>query len=102
MVRLLFTDPAKEFHLRELSRQSHLAIGTIQKEVCKLSEAELLVPRRDGNRLYFRANAGHLIFPELQGIAKKLSDTPNSQMNAFPANSKSISYGLRRTNPGTR
>ncbi|MEI6491665.1 MAG: nucleotidyltransferase domain-containing protein [Verrucomicrobiota bacterium] len=32
---------------------------------------DLLVARRDGNRLYFRANTGHPIFSELQGIALK-------------------------------
>jgi hypothetical protein len=71
LVRLLFADAASEFHLRELSRQSGLAIGTVQKEVSKLSNVELLIMRRDGNRLYFRANDGHPLFPELQGIAKK-------------------------------
>jgi predicted nucleotidyltransferase len=71
LVRLLFADPAKEFHLRELARLSHLAVGTLQKEVLKLSKAELLTSRRDGNRLYYRANASHPIFPDLQGIALK-------------------------------
>ena len=71
IMRLLFSDPAKEFHLRELSRLSDLALGTIQQEVSKLSRADLLVARRDGNRLYYRANTGHPIFSELQGIALK-------------------------------
>jgi predicted nucleotidyltransferase len=71
IMRLLFSDPAKEFHLRELSRLSSLALGTIQQEVRKLSRADLLVARRDGNRLYYRANTGHPIFSELQGIALK-------------------------------
>ncbi len=71
LVRLLFADPAKEFHLRELARLSHLSIGTLQKEVRKLSAPGLLVSRRDGNRLYYRANADHPIFPELQGLALK-------------------------------
>ena len=71
IMRLLFSDPAKEFHLRELSRLSSLALGTIQQEVSKLSRADLLVARRDGNRLYYRANTGHPIFSELQGIALK-------------------------------
>jgi predicted nucleotidyltransferase len=70
-MRLLFTDPVKEFHLRELSRLSSLALGTIQQEVGKLSRADLLVARRDGNRLYYRANTGHPIFSELHGIALK-------------------------------
>jgi predicted nucleotidyltransferase len=71
ILRLLFSDPEKEFHLRELSRLSGLALRTIQQEVGKLARADLLVARRDGNRLYYRANTGHPIFPELQSIALK-------------------------------
>lgn len=71
LLRLLFADPTKEFHLRELCRLSNLSVGTIQQEVGKLTAAELLVARRDGNRLYYRANTQHPIFPELQGIALK-------------------------------
>jgi len=71
IMRLLFADPTKEFHLRELSRLSSLALGTIQQEVGRLKKADLLTARRDGNRLYYRANTRHPIFPELQGIALK-------------------------------
>lgn len=71
LLRLLFADPTKEFHLRELCRLSNLSVGTIQQEVGKLTAVDLLVARRDGNRLYFRANTQHPIFPELQGIALK-------------------------------
>lgn len=71
LVRLLFADPSKELHLRELSRLSQLALGTLQSEVRKLAAAELIVGRRDGNRLYYRANTAHPIFPELQGLALK-------------------------------
>ena len=71
LLRLLFADPSKEFHLRELCRLSNLSVGTIQQEVGKLAGADLLVARRDGNRLYFRANTRHPIFLELQGITLK-------------------------------
>lgn len=71
VLRLLFTDPGKELHLRELSRLSQLALGTLQAEVRKLAAAELILARRDGNRLYYRANSAHPVFPELQGLALK-------------------------------
>jgi len=71
LVRLLFADPAHEFHLRELARLSNLSVGTLQSEVSRLSAVGLLTPRRDGNRLYYRANTAHPIFPELQGLALK-------------------------------
>ena len=33
LLRLLFADPAKEFHLRELTRRSKPSLGTIQQSV---------------------------------------------------------------------
>lgn len=71
LLRLLFTDPERALHLREIARLSGLAIGTVQGEVGRLRAAELLLERRDGNRLYFRANREHPLFPELRGIALK-------------------------------
>ncbi|MCC5789797.1 MAG: nucleotidyltransferase domain-containing protein [Opitutales bacterium] len=73
ILRLLFGDPDRSLHLRDLARSSGLAVGTIQREVAKLREAGLIVERRDGNRLYFLANQQHPIFPELQGIVLKTS-----------------------------
>lgn len=71
LIRLLFTDPAKEYHLRELARMCKLTVGSLQPEVRKLSTVELLISRRDGNRLYYRANTNHPTFAELQGLALK-------------------------------
>ena len=71
IIRLLFPDPARRLHLRDLVRQSGLAVRTLQQEVAKLTAVDLLLEERDGNRRYFRANAEHPIFPELQGIAVK-------------------------------
>jgi len=71
LLRLLFVDPERSLHLRDLARSSGLAVGTIQREIANMRDADLIVERRDGNRLYFRANTAHPIFPELQGIARK-------------------------------
>jgi predicted nucleotidyltransferase len=83
LVRLLFADPSKEFHLRELARLSDLSIGTLQSEVRRLAAAEILTPRRDGNRLYFRANIAHPVFPELQGIALKTTGLRDKLVGAL-------------------
>lgn len=71
IIRLLFADPGKELHLRELARLSDLAVRTLQNELAKLAAEELLLSRRDGNRLYFRANPAHPIYPELRSLARK-------------------------------
>lgn len=71
LLRLLFTDPERSHHLRDLARLSGLAVGTVQREVRHLREAGLIQERRDGNRLYFFANEENPIFPELRGIVLK-------------------------------
>ena len=71
LLRLLFTNPEQSLHLRDLARLSGLALGSIQREVANLRDARLILEERDGNRLYFKANTAHPIFPELQGIALK-------------------------------
>lgn len=71
VLRLLFADESRELHLRELTRQSGLSLGTLQSEVEKLSAADLLLSRRDGNRRYFRANAAHPLFADLRQLVLK-------------------------------
>lgn len=71
VLRLLFADEGQELHLRELTRQSGLSLGTLQTEVEKLCAADLLLSRRDGNRRYFRANAAHPLFADLRQLVLK-------------------------------
>jgi predicted nucleotidyltransferase len=69
--RLLFDNEHRELHLREIARQSGLAIGTIQQEVKQLLGSGLILSRRDGNRLYFRANGTNPLFIEIRSLVAK-------------------------------
>ena len=71
LLRLLFADPARELHVRDLERQSGLSVKTVQDELAKLAGADLLTSRRDGNRRYYRVNASHPVFPDLQQLVLK-------------------------------
>jgi DNA-binding transcriptional ArsR family regulator len=71
LLRLLFSEPRRELHLRELARQSRLTLGTMQDELKKLLAADLVTSRRDGNRRYFRANSAHPVFSDLQQLVLK-------------------------------
>lgn len=73
VLRLLFADASRELHLRDLTRQSGLGLGTVQGELEKLSSADLVTSRRDGNRRYYRANSSHPLFPDLQQLVLKTS-----------------------------
>jgi len=71
--RLLFGLSDNELHVREIQRQSGLTIGTVQQELTKLSSLDLVKSRRDGNRLYYRANKDHPLFSEFHGLVIKTS-----------------------------
>lgn len=73
VLRLLFSEEGRELHLRELTRQSGLTLGTLQTEVAKLCAADLLLSRRDGNRRYFKANSAHPLFTDLHQLVLKTS-----------------------------
>lgn len=71
--RLLFGVNAQELHLREIERRSGLIIGTIQKEVEKLKQMDLIKERRSGNRVYYRANDEHPLYNDIRNIVLKTS-----------------------------
>jgi predicted nucleotidyltransferase len=71
MFRALFGLNPAELHLRELERYSGCAVGTVQTEMKKLTRLDLVIKRRDGNRLYYRANREHPLYLEIRGMVIK-------------------------------
>jgi predicted nucleotidyltransferase len=69
--RLLFGLNEKELHMREMERQAALSLGTIRQDLQKLVKLDLVQARRDGNRLYYRANTDHPLFPEIRNLVLK-------------------------------
>jgi len=69
--RLLFGLDEKELHLREMERQAGLSLGTVRQDLQKLVKLDLVTTRRDGNRLYYRANTQHPLYPEIRRLVLK-------------------------------
>jgi DNA-binding transcriptional ArsR family regulator len=69
--RLLFGLDEKELHLREIERQVSLSLGTIRQDLQKLVKLDLVTTRRDGNRLYYRANTEHPLYPDIRKLVLK-------------------------------
>ncbi len=67
----LFNGQGAEIHVRELQRRSGCSIGTIQTELKKLSRLDLVTSRRDGNRLYYRGNQDHPLYPDICSMIEK-------------------------------
>ena len=71
--RLLFGFDQRELHVRAIERQAGLALATIRQELKKLVQLDLVQARRDGNRLYYRANELHPLYGEIRNIVLKTS-----------------------------
>ena len=69
--RLLFGLDEKELHLREMERQAALSLGTIRQDLQKLVKLDLVTTRRDGNRLYCRANTDHPLYTTIRQMVLK-------------------------------
>ncbi len=71
LMRLLFGLAQPELHLRELVRQSGLSLGTVQQELKRLTRIGLVTARKDGNRVYYRANPDHPAHRDLCSLVLK-------------------------------
>lgn len=73
VLRLLFGVTEPQLHVRAIERASGLTINAIRVELGKLKALDLVVARRDGNRLYYSANTSHPLHEELRSIVLKTS-----------------------------
>jgi len=69
--RLLLGLNSGELHLREIARQSGFVIQTVRQELAKLESTGIVSARRSGNRLYYRANIDHPLYPDLHNMVLK-------------------------------
>jgi predicted nucleotidyltransferase len=68
---LFFGAPDRAFYLREVAARTGLAIGQVQRELSRLSEAGILRRFRQGRHVYFQSNDRCPIFDELRRIVVK-------------------------------
>ncbi len=59
--------------MREIQRQSGLNDSTIRQELRKLARLDLVLRRQDSNRVYYRANTGSPLYPEIRNLVLKTS-----------------------------
>ena len=71
LLRRLFSDPTREFYVRELARLTTLALGTVQQELARMSKAGLVTSRSNGYHRFYRANRKHPVFSILRQLVLK-------------------------------
>lgn len=76
ILRLLFSDPARQRYVRELMAMSGLALRTVQEELANLSAAGLITSWSNGYHRFYRANREHEIFSHLLHIVQASGRLP--------------------------
>src|SRR3989440_6856864 len=71
VLRLFFGQPDRRFLQKEVIQRIGLGSGAVQRELERLSRAELLVRTVEGRQTYFQANPRSPMFEELRGLVRK-------------------------------
>jgi DNA-binding transcriptional ArsR family regulator len=71
---LLLLHPTERFYVREISRLTGVAAGSLHRELRSLADAGLLLRQHNGNNVYYQANIDSELFPELAAIFRKTND----------------------------
>lgn len=71
LLRLFFSNPEKEYYLRELERDLGYSVANIRRDLLKLERQGLFRTRRHGNRVYYSLNQKYPLFGELKSIVFK-------------------------------
>jgi len=69
--RLLFDGQDRELYFREMERLSSISPTGLKKELGHLLEIDLLILKKDGNRVYYSANRRHPLYKEIVGLVEK-------------------------------
>ena len=68
---ILFGLNPNELHIREIARRSQLSEASIRQELNKLAGLDLVISRRDSNRVYYCANKDNPLYKEIHAIVLK-------------------------------
>lgn len=71
VLRWLFVQPERSYYLSELRRLTGLGSASLQRELNRLAEAELVHSERIGNLRHFQANPQSPVFNELVVLVRK-------------------------------
>ncbi len=71
ILAFLFSRPTEDFHVRELSRELQIPVGSMQRELAALADTGLLRKQRVGNQVRYQVDSAHPLYEELAGIFRK-------------------------------
>jgi DNA-binding transcriptional ArsR family regulator len=69
----LFLNPGVSAYLRALAKEFDVSPNAVRIELNNLRRHKVLTSERDGRNVYYRANPGHPLFPELSSMVRKIT-----------------------------
>ena len=69
--RLFFGVQSEPLHMREVERRIGFSHRPVQQDLGKLADLHLLNRTKSGNRVYFSANRGHPLYPDIRNLVLK-------------------------------
>lgn len=87
---VLLLRPEQSYTLSEISHISGVTAGALHNDLTKLAQAGLLLGKEVGNQMHYSANTQCPIFPELQGLLRKVSGVADVLREALDKNSERI------------
>ena len=73
VLALFFTNPDREFYLRQITRTIKSGQGAAQRELKRLSDSGILLKTRKGRHVFYQANRHNPVFNELKTFLIKTS-----------------------------
>jgi predicted nucleotidyltransferase len=73
---LLFGQPEREFGVVEIIKLAGAGSGSVQRELERLAQTEIVTTSALGRQKRYRANRGSPIFEELRAIVEKIAGVP--------------------------
>jgi predicted nucleotidyltransferase len=92
LLRLLLGARQREMYRAEIIGLTPFAQRSVEEELQKLIDLELLTTVKDGNRRYYSANRAHPLYPDLNAIVLKTSGLKDLLAEALPA--KKIAFAF--------
>lgn len=71
VLSLLFSRPDERFYMRQIARMTGVSTASVQHELARLTEAELVIRSPDGKQVYYRANTASPVFNEIRSLMEK-------------------------------
>lgn len=90
----LFGQPERSYHLSELRRLTLLGSATLQRELNRLVDSQLVLSTRVGNLRCFQANTQSPVYAELVAITRKTMGAAPLLLQALQPMSSQISLAL--------